>query len=259
MPLRGPVCPGFGGTVTTTASPCTPSRPARLTLSPSCSCCRPKSAAYVITADVAFVLIQSVAQHVALTAVPPDEADYLRRRTAVEPRLATDMSLQVLFAAHRHNLLRLAVLFVDSKTSAEDCVQEAFLALWTAMRRQDQAKLRDENAALAYLRRCVVNGGRSELRRRRTARGKAHLLLIDEEPSAEDTALTPIIVSAEHAAVMAALKALPARQRQVMVLTYYEHLTSTEIADTLGISEGHVRRTAFDARRTLGHTLGHLR
>jgi hypothetical protein len=58
-----PSVPKPADTVTTTASRCTPNRSVMLGLSPSCSFCRPKCAEYVITVDVVFVIVQSVAQH----------------------------------------------------------------------------------------------------------------------------------------------------------------------------------------------------
>src|SRR5690349_10847882 len=70
-----------------------------------------------------------------------------------------------LYAAYQVRLVRLAVLLVDDHAGAEDIVQEAFAGL-----HRNWSTLRDEAAALAYLRTSVLNGSRSALRRRRTAR-----------------------------------------------------------------------------------------
>src|SRR5687768_17857932 len=139
-----------------------------------------------------------------------------------------------LYAAHRLALVRLAVLLVDDVASAEDVVQDAFAAL---ARRPDA--VRDPSKALAYLRVSVVNTARSALRRRRTARAYSppHDL---SPPSPEDSA----VLAEEHREVIEALHRLAPRQREVLVLRYWSHLSEAEIAHTLDISPGTVKSTA---------------
>src|SRR3712207_7641978 len=76
-----------------------------------------------------------------------------------------DSAVAVLFQSHRLAMVRLAVLLVDDVEPAEDVVQEAFAALHRRWR-----ALADREAAIGYLRSCVLNGSRSVLRRRRTVR-----------------------------------------------------------------------------------------
>ena len=139
-----------------------------------------------------------------------------------------------LYAAHRLALVRLAVLLVDDFASAEDVVQDAFAAL---ARRPDAVQ--DPSKALAYLRSAVLNTARSALRRRRTARAYTppHDL---SPPSPEDIA----VLAEEHREVIAALRTLGWRQREVLVLRYWSDLSEAEIARTLGISTGTVKSTA---------------
>jgi DNA-directed RNA polymerase specialized sigma24 family protein len=82
------------------------------------------------------------------------------------PDTETPLTLEDLYRQHRMRLVRLAILLVDEATTAEDVVQEAFTGL-----HRHWSGLRDEAAALGYLRTAVVNGSRSVLRRRKTARG----------------------------------------------------------------------------------------
>jgi len=142
-----------------------------------------------------------------------------------------------LFAAHQRRLVGLASLLVDDQETAEDVVQEAFAALYRRWR-----LLRDHEAAIAYLNRAVVNGGRDQLRHRRRVR----LNLARMTPRSEELA------SAEHAAVQhdeaarlwQAMTSLPRRQRQVLVLRYYLNQTEAEIANTLEVSPGSVKTHA---------------
>lgn len=145
--------------------------------------------------------------------------------------------LAELYAAHRLSLVRLAILLVDDLASAEDVVQDAFAAM--AGRR---GRLDDSAAALAYLRTSVVNGSRSALRRRRTARG--YVAPHDTPPDGPEG---KAVLAEEHREVYEALERLAPRQREVLVLRYWSHLSEAEIADALGISRGSVKSTASRA------------
>jgi RNA polymerase sigma-70 factor (sigma-E family) len=165
------------------------------------------------------------------------------RRIDREPEPAADLAegppktLADLYAEHRMRLVRLAILLVDEQGTAEDVVQEAFTGL-----HRHWGELRDERAALGYLRTAVVNGSRSVLRRRRTAREYVPPHQVNAR-SAESLAM----LSAEHHAVVEALGSLPARQREVLVLRYYGGLSEAEIAESTGISKGAVKSTASRA------------
>jgi RNA polymerase sigma-70 factor (sigma-E family) len=151
---------------------------------------------------------------------------------SAEPRNLAD-----LYRDHRMRMVRLAVLLVDDPSTAEDVVQEAFTGL-----HRHWAGLRDEAAAVAYLRTAVVNGSRSVLRRRRTARDYVPPHQVNAR-SAESLAM----LSAEHQAVVDALGTLPPRQREVLVLRYYGGMSEAEIAEATGISRGTVKSTASRA------------
>lgn len=155
------------------------------------------------------------------------------------------LTLADLYRDHRVRLVRLAVLLVDDPATAEDVVQEAFAGLhrnWTG--------LRDEAAAVGYLRTAVVNGSRSVLRRRRTARE-----YVPPHQANARSAESLAMLSAEHQAVVDALATLPPRQREVLVLRYYGGLSEAEIADATGISRGTVKSTASRALDAVSHVL----
>jgi RNA polymerase sigma-70 factor (sigma-E family) len=157
----------------------------------------------------------------------------------------TPGDLAELYAAHRLTLVRLALLLADDLATAEDIVQDAF-ARFAAR----SGKLRDPGAALGYLRTSVVNGCRSTLRRRRTAR--AYVAPHQVEPDRPDARA---VLSEEHREVLAALNRLASRQREVLVLRYWCGLSEAEIASALGISNGAVKSTASRALSALQELL----
>lgn len=158
---------------------------------------------------------------------------------------AAPLTLEDLYRQHRMRFVRLAILLVDDVSTAEDVVQEAFAGL-----HRHWGGLRDVAAALGYLRTAVVNGSRSVLRRRRTARDYIPPHNVNAR-SAESLAM----LTAEHQAVVGALAKLPDRQREVLVLRYYGGLSEAEIAEATGISRGTVKSTASRALDALQRVL----
>ncbi|GAA3051618.1 SigE family RNA polymerase sigma factor [Pseudonocardia yunnanensis] len=161
------------------------------------------------------------------------------------PAPGTPRTLSDLYRDHRMRMVRLAVLLVDDPSTAEDVVQEAFTGL-----HRHWSGLRDEAAAVGYLRTAVVNGSRSVLRRRRTARDYVPPHQVNAR-SAESLAM----LSAEHQAVVDALSTLPPRQREVLVLRYYGGLSEAEIAESTGISRGTVKSTASRALEAVARVM----
>ncbi|QUH05495.1 SigE family RNA polymerase sigma factor [Saccharopolyspora erythraea] len=147
------------------------------------------------------------------------------------------LTLEDLYRQQRMRMVRLAILLVDDPATAEDVVQEAFTGLY-----RNWSGLRDAKAAIGYLRTAVVNGSRSVLRRRKTAREYQPPHQADAR-SAESLAM----LTAEHQAVVAALAELPPRQREVLVLRYYGDLSEAEISEATGVSKGTVKSTASRA------------
>ena len=152
----------------------------------------------------------------------------------VRPAPATwnaDRVVTELYLGEYKSLVRLAVLLVHDVPTAEEVVQDAFEAMHHAQRR-----LRDSEKALSYLRQSVVNKSRSVLRHR-TVVDKNAPKPAPDEPSAEHAAMALI----ERSAVIEALRTLPDRQREAIVLRYYADLSEADIAATMGISKGAVK------------------
>ncbi len=142
-----------------------------------------------------------------------------------------DRAVTAIYSEHYRSLVRLAAFLVRDTATAEEVVQDSFVAMHGAWRR-----LRDTDKALSYLRQSVVNRSRSVLR---------HRMVVDKNtpkpppdmPSAEHGA----IIQLERSAVVSALRALPDRQREALVLRYYGDLSEAQIASTMGISRGAVK------------------
>jgi RNA polymerase sigma-70 factor (sigma-E family) len=144
---------------------------------------------------------------------------------------SADYAVTELYASHYKGLVRMASFLLRDTPTAEEVVQDAFMAMHDGWQR-----LRDAEKALAYLRQAVVNRSRSVLRHR-TVVDKNPQKAPPDMPSAEHGAL----VLLERSAVVSAIRELPERQREAIVLRYYADLSEAEIAATMGISRGAVK------------------
>jgi len=163
---------------------------------------------------------------------------------SVNSDAAATAGVTALYQAHVMGLIRLAIVMLGDRTAAEDVVQDAFLGLY-----RHWAKLNNPDKALGYVRSAVLNRCRNVLR----DRGRPHLLELVAEPgeSAEATAL----VGAEHQQVLIAIRALPDRQREALVLRYYLDMSEEETARAMGISRGTVKSATSRALAALARML----
>ncbi len=153
-------------------------------------------------------------------------------------------AVSALYAERYQSLVRLAALLVDDTATAEEVVQDSFIAVHANWRR-----LHDIDKAAGYLRQCVVNRSHSVLRHRGVVDRNARQSLPDA-PSAEEEAIKLL----SRSAVVAALRELAPRQRQALVLRYYAGLSEAQIATAMGITRGAVKRyvsRAMSALRTM--------
>jgi RNA polymerase sigma-70 factor (sigma-E family) len=152
-----------------------------------------------------------------------------------------DQAVIAVYRRHFGSLARLAALLVRDMPTAEDVVQDCFIAMHITCPR-----LEDDTKALSYLRQSVVNRSRSVLR---------HRVVVDRHrpaptpdmPSAEESVLSRL----DHAAVVSALAVLAPRQRQVLTLRYFADMSEAQIAAALGISKSAVKTHTSRALRSL--------
>lgn len=150
-------------------------------------------------------------------------------------------SFAELFAAQYQPLVRLAGLL--GADDPEDIAQEAFARLHTR-------RLRDDGAALGYLRATVCNLARNRLRHLRLVR-----LRRPDPPEHVRSSEHAVIVAEEHRELLRALDRLPRRQREAVVLRYWLDLSEREIAEAMGVSPGSVKTHASRALAALGKAL----
>ena len=176
--------------------------------------------------------------------VPPDSLTESEVQQKVLPRDRA-CAVTALFEEHYASLVRMARLLVDDRETAEDVVMDAFASLyrrWTA--------IRDPAEAHRYVRSCVLNGARSQLRRRRLRR--RHESGSSQQEAARDGHETN---QADRSTVTQLLETLPYRQRQVLVLRYFVDLTEAQIAYELGVSPGSVKTHASRGLAALARAL----
>jgi RNA polymerase sigma-70 factor (sigma-E family) len=155
----------------------------------------------------------------------------------------TNDLLEAVFADHYGGFCRLATLLLDDRSAAEEVVQEAFLrtfSSWWRLRQPDRAQF--------YVRAAVVNLCRSRLRRRghEEATNRAHW----RDPAQWDDGGVEDAIT-----VLEAVRALPRRQRETVILRYYEDLSERDVATALGCSVGTVKSQLARARAALAQRL----
>lgn len=176
---------------------------------------------------------------------PDPDVELLARVGHNEPAAIEEMVKRKL-----PRLLALASRLLGDAEEAKDVAQESFLRIWkhAADWRAGQARFD------TWLHRVTLNLCHDRLRRRKT-RPLANENEILELP---DTAALPdeqLEAAAQGQAVAAALAALPDRQREAIVLQYYQGLSNIEAAALMDISVEALESLLSRARRTLRTTL----
>jgi RNA polymerase sigma-70 factor (sigma-E family) len=176
--------------------------------------------------------------------VPPDSMTESQESLKTLPRDRTS-AVTALFEEHYVSLVRMARLLVDDLETAEDVVMDAFTSLY-----QRWVAIRDPAEAHRYVRSCVLNGARSQLRRRRLRRRHE-----SESPRLEASRESLETGEADRSTVIQLLRTLPYRQRQVLVLRYFVDMTEVQIAYELGVSAGSVKTHASRGLAALARAL----
>jgi RNA polymerase sigma-70 factor (sigma-E family) len=155
-----------------------------------------------------------------------------------------DREFREFFDAEFRPLRRLAYLLVGDWGEAEDLAQEAMVRTYRAW-----ARITEKERPAAYARTVLVNRHRSLLRRAKVEAKHAVARQPDAPPVIEG-------IGDDQVVVWQALQTLPPRERQALVLRYYEDLPQAEIAQILGIPIGTVKSLTHRALGRLREVLG---
>lgn len=162
----------------------------------------------------------------------------------VEPDAERSYAVEALYRTHYVAMARTARLLTGSRDEGDEVAQDAFVALY-----QSWDRIRDRERVVAYLRASVVNLARGRVRRASLARRHPPV----PEPPVDPPEPGP--GTRELAALRAALTALPARQREAVVLRFYAGLDEHETAAAMGISPGALKSHLHRAKTALGQKL----
>lgn len=160
-----------------------------------------------------------------------------------------------LVAQYATTLYRVAYSVLRNAEDAEDAVQEAFLRV--LRHRETLGEVRDHRV---WLIRIVWNIVLDRKRRAKTRPetddvGELARVLPAGGLSAEERAAA----AQHHARVLGLVETLPEKEREVLMLSAFDELSSVEIAGVLGITESSVRSRLFRARNLMAELLGRTR
>jgi len=175
--------------------------------------------------------------------------DDLARTQAEEAQVAA------LVTQYAGALYRVAYSVLRNSADAEDAVQEAFMRV---LRHRDTLdEVRDHRVWLIRIVWNIVLDRKRRANTRPETDDVAELarVLPCGGLSAEEIASA----AQHHAKVLGCVEKLPAKERQVLMLSAFEELSSVEIAEVLGITESSVRSRLFRARNLMAELLNHLR
>lgn len=170
-------------------------------------------------------------------------------------RRAEDEAVAALVDQYAGALYRVAYSVLRNPADAEDAVQEAFLRV--LRHRESLGEVRDQRV---WLIRIVWNIVLDHKRRAKTRPETDDVEELARVLPATGLSAEEIAAAAQqHAHVLACVERLPAKERQVLVLSAFDELSSVEIASVLGITESSVRSRLFRARNLMAGLLEHQR
>jgi len=180
----------------------------------------------------------------------PNSAAKERLRTQAE-----EDALAALVSEYASTLYRVAFSVLRNPADAEDAVQETFLRV--LRHRETLVEVRDHRV---WLIRIVWNIVLDRKRRAKTRPETDDVAELARVLPSKGLSAEQITAAAQHHAhVLACVERLPAKEREVLLLSAFEELSSVEIAEVLGITESSVRSRLFRARNLMAGLLNHVR
>jgi RNA polymerase sigma-70 factor, ECF subfamily len=174
-------------------------------------------------------------------------ADWMAPALAPAKTLDTSHTITALVAEYSTTLYRVAYSVTRNAAEAEDAVQETFLRVL-----KHQEKITEIRDLRVWLVRIVWNVVLDKKRRAKTRPENDdvsdHLRTLQSDDRRADE---EVISSEQHALILGLVDQLPHKERQALLLSAVEELSTAQIADVLGTTESSVRSRIFRARREL--------
>jgi len=170
-------------------------------------------------------------------------------------RRTEDAALAALVDQYATALYRVAYSVLRNPADAEDAVQETFLRV--VRHRDTLNEVRDHRVWLIRIVWNIVLDRKRRAKTRPETDDVAELARV--LPSTGISAEELAAAAQHHAYVLACVEKLPAKEREVLMLSAFEELSSVEIAEVLGITESSVRSRLFRARNLIAGLLDHTR
>jgi RNA polymerase sigma-70 factor (ECF subfamily) len=168
---------------------------------------------------------------------------------------AEEATLSALVSQYSGTLYRVAYSVLRNSADAEDAVQEAFMRV---LRHRDTlSEVRDQRVWLIRIVWNIVLDRKRRSKTRPETDDVAELARV--LPAGGLSAEQRAAAAEHHAHVLACVEQLPAKEREVLMLSAFEELTSVEIAAVVGITESSVRSRLFRARNLMAGLLNHAR
>jgi RNA polymerase sigma-70 factor (ECF subfamily) len=185
----------------------------------------------------------------------PDSAVFDEARTRADHAQADEAMLAALVSQYAATLYRVAFSVLRNPSDAEDAVQEAFLRV--LRHRESLAEVRDQRVWLIRIVWNIVLDRKRRAKTRPETDDVAELARV--LPSDGLSAEARASAAQHHAHVLGCVEQLPAKEREVLMLSAFEELSGVEIATVLGITESSVRSRLFRARNLMADLLHHER
>lgn len=159
------------------------------------------------------------------------------------------MEIEQIIAEHGDYLLKVAYLYVKNEATAEDIVQDVFIAFY-----QKQQQFRQESSLRTYLVKMTVNRSHDYLRSWKSKR-----LSLFEKIIGRATTITPekeLLAKTTKQELVTALFTLSVPYREVLILYYFEEMTTVDIAKLVHCPEATIRTRLQRARKQLASIIG---
>ncbi len=180
----------------------------------------------------------------------PGDAALLRRIVERQPD-----ALAELYDRFSPTLLALARRILDSTADAEEILQEVFVHVWNQAQRYDPARSSVSTWLVLITRSRAIDRLRSRAVVERTHSAAGHDAAISSESHTSPEALQNVFIQQRHERVRREMATLPAEQRQVLEMAFYQGLSQSEIAAKAGLPLGTVKTRTLLAMRKLRNAL----